>query len=58
MCIGLHVNCPLFLSDFNETGIFSTDFEKYANIEFHENPLSGSRFALFGRTDEQIERET
>ena len=24
----LHVNYPLFLSDFNETGIFSTDFLK------------------------------
>jgi len=24
--IGLHVNYPLFLSDFNEASIFSTDF--------------------------------
>ena len=24
----LHVECPLFLSNFNETGIFSTDFSK------------------------------
>ena len=28
MYIGLHVKCPLFLSDFNETLIFSTDFRK------------------------------
>jgi len=28
MCIGLHVKYPLFLSDFNETRIFSTDFRK------------------------------
>ena len=28
MYIGLHVYYPLFLSDFNETGIFSTDFRK------------------------------
>jgi len=26
--IGLHVKCPLFLSDINETLIFSTDFRK------------------------------
>jgi len=26
--IGLHGNYPLSLSDFNETGIFSTDFRK------------------------------
>ena len=28
MCIGLHAKCRLFLSDFNETGIFSTYFRK------------------------------
>jgi len=28
MCIGLHVKCPLFSSDFNETLIFTTDFLK------------------------------
>jgi len=28
MPIGLHVKHPLFLSDFNETGILSTDFRK------------------------------
>ena len=28
MYIGLHVKCPLFLSDFIKTWIFSTDFRK------------------------------
>ena len=28
MCIGLHVKYRLFLSDFNETSVFSTDFLK------------------------------
>ena len=28
MCPGLLVNCPLFLSDFNELEFFSTDFQK------------------------------
>ena len=28
---------PLFLSDFNETLIFSTDFEKYSNLKINKN---------------------
>jgi len=28
MYIGLHVKYPLFLSDFNEASIFSTDFRE------------------------------
>jgi hypothetical protein len=32
MCIDLHVKYPLFLSDFNETRIFSKDCRKYSNI--------------------------
>jgi hypothetical protein len=30
--IGLHVECPLFLSDFGETSIFWTDFSKDIQI--------------------------
>ena len=43
MCTGLHLKCPLFLSDINETWIFSTDFEKNSSIKFHENPSAISR---------------
>jgi hypothetical protein len=32
ICIDLHVKYPLFLSDFNETRIFSKDCRKYSNI--------------------------
>jgi hypothetical protein len=40
MQIDLDVKYPLLLSDFNETGNFSTDFrkKKFSNTEFHENP--------------------
>jgi hypothetical protein len=51
VCIGLHVKCPSFLTDFNETWIFSTDFRKIPNINLHENPFSGSRIVPCGQTD-------
>ena len=49
MYIALHVKYPLFLSDFNETWIFSS-FEKSSNINFQENTSSGSRVVPCGRT--------
>jgi len=52
MYVGPHAKYPLFLLDFKETWIFSTDFfAKYSNIKFHENPSSGSRAVPCGRTD-------
>jgi len=30
---------------------FSTDFEKFSNIEFHEDPSGGNRFVPSGRID-------
>ena len=49
MCIGVHVKCRLFLSDFNEIWTISKDFsKKYSNIKFHENPSSGSRVVTCG----------
>jgi len=32
---------------------FWRTFKKYLNINFHENPSSGSRFVLCGQTDGQ-----
>ena len=51
MYIGLHVNYPLFLSNFKETWIFSTVFWKYSNTKFNENPSSGSWVLPYGQTD-------
>ena len=55
MYIGLYVKYPLFLPEFDDTLIFSTDFQ---TIIFHENPSSGSRVVLCGRIDRQTDRQT
>jgi hypothetical protein len=53
MYMGLHVNYPLFSSDFNETWIFATDFRKKTlkNIKFHKNRCSGNRGVPCGQID-------
>jgi hypothetical protein len=51
----LHAEYPLFLSDFNETWIFSTDLLK-TPIKFHQNSSSGSRIVLWGQTDGRTDR--
>jgi len=54
MYIDLHVKCPLFLSNFNETLTFSKNFRKTSkNIKFHKNSSKGSRVIPCGRTDGQ-----
>ena len=59
MYVGLHVNHPLFLSDFNETWTFSAHiFWKRSNIEFRNNPYSGNRDVQCRRTEGQTGRQT
>jgi len=59
MNAGLHVKCPIFLSEFNETWIFSREnFEIYSNIKFNENPPSKSRIVPCGQKDGKMDRRT
>jgi hypothetical protein len=53
-CIGLRVQFPLFLSDINETRILHYIFEKFSNINFHNNPSTRTRGIPCGETDGQI----
>ena len=53
MNICVHVQYPSFLSDFNETSIFATNFwKKSFKFKSHENPSTGA--ALF-RADRQMD---
>jgi hypothetical protein len=58
MYIGLHVKYPLFLLGFNNSLIFLTDFEKYSNMKFQENPSSGSRDVPCGQMDRHDEAKS
>jgi hypothetical protein len=46
------IQCLMFLHDFNEIWIFTTDFfVKVADTKFRENRSGGNRFDTFTRTD-------
>jgi len=56
MNCGLHVKYPLFLSDLNETRIFSTDFRKVLTSNFMKiRPMGAELFRADWRMDRHNE---
>jgi hypothetical protein len=54
-CASRYVWYPLFLSDFNETWLFPTDFRKILKLLVNINPLGAEVFHADGRTDSRVE---
>jgi len=57
MYIGLHITCTLFLSDFHENCILSTDFRKIVKFNFHENPSGGRQGLPYGEMGKRRETD-
>jgi len=59
-CVGLHVKCPLLVSDFNETNFLGRFFEKNIQIsnviKFH--PVGDELFHVDGQTNRHDEAKS
>jgi len=53
--LGLHVECPIFLSDLTKSGVSEQIFVKIPNIKFHESPYRGSGADTCGQEDRRTE---
>jgi hypothetical protein len=54
MHLVVHVNCPIFLSDFNQIWTLYS-FHQVPNMKFHVNPSNGSQADACERTDRHDE---
>ena len=49
----MYIKYHLFLTYFNENGLFSTDFRKILKFQFYAHSFSGKRVFSWGQTDRQ-----
>jgi hypothetical protein len=52
--LGINVKFPIFLSDFNQIWILSTDFHENPDKKFRGNLCRGSRADTHGQTDRYL----